>query len=314
MTGPIANQTVGGDGPLISVIIPAYNCADVLPAAVASVAAQTATAWEVIVVDDCSSDDPAAALSAYRTDSRVRVIRQPRNGGATAARNTGIAAATGRFVAFLDADDSWAPTKLERQLVAVMARPDPDKVFCVTRTIVNVADGHHLVRPIRGKRPDERMDEFIFVSGGFCQTSSFLVSRTLAASIGFRELSTGEDHLFAIDMVRLGAEYLLVEETLTTYNDDFRPGRLSSDKTLARGEAFMADVRDLISPKALLAYQARYLGALVLKRSPIQGLGLVARAVAKGALPPRFAVTLMVRTLVPATAYHRFRSMVLGRR
>jgi glycosyltransferase involved in cell wall biosynthesis len=274
---------------------------------------QTMTDWEIVVVDDASPDDIAAALAPWRDDERVRLIRHERNAGATAARNTGIAATLGRFIAFLDADDSWLPTKLERQVNAVLACAEPERVFCVTQTIVNLADGRHVIRPRRAKRPDESMDEFIFVHAGFCQTSSFLVSRSLAAVTGFRELSTGEDHLFAIDLCNAGATYLLIDSALTVYNDDLRPGRLSNRRTLDRGRAFMDEVRGLISPKAMLGYEARYLGVLLLRHNPFKGSALVARAVVSGALPPRFAASLLVRAALPADLYHTIRARLLGR-
>lgn len=298
---------------VVSVIIPAFRCEAVLPVAVASVIEQTFGDWEIIVVDDHSPDDIASAMAPWSSDPRISLIRQERNLGPTAARNAGIAAAVGRFVAFLDADDRWFPTKLQRQFDAVLSRPDPDRIFCVTQTIVNLSDGRHIIRPRRAKRADERMDEFIFVSAGFCQTSSFFLSRTLAKTIGFRELSTGEDHLFAIDACNAGADYLLIEEPLVVYNDDVRPGRLSNRRSLDRGRAFMSEVGSIISKRALIGYEARYLGVLILRSNPMKGLAVVVRAVGCGALPLRFAITLLIRSATPAGFYHRLRSMLLGR-
>jgi glycosyltransferase involved in cell wall biosynthesis len=303
---------VSASPPVVSVIIPAYNCAASLPAALASILAQTFQDWEVLVVDDASPQDLSQTLTPYLADPRFQRVPHVVNRGAAAARNTGLAHARGRFVAFLDADDTWLPSKLQRQLEAVLSQPDPDRVFCVTKTIVNLADDRHIVRPKRAKREDEPLDEFIYVSAGFCQTSAFFVSRALARQVPFRELSTGEDHLFAIDLCRAGAEYLLIDEALTVYNDDIRPGRLSSDKSLARGQAFIADVRELISPKALLAYEIRYLGPLILRARPLEGWRKLFRGLRVGALPPRFAVSLILRTYVPHTLYHRARARLLG--
>ena len=99
--------------PRVSVIIPAYNRADLLPQAIASVLAQTYRDFEVIVVDDGSTDDTAAVAEQF--GRAVRVIRQA-NAGEGAARNRGIVAATGELIAFLDSDDLWLPTKLARQV------------------------------------------------------------------------------------------------------------------------------------------------------------------------------------------------------
>jgi glycosyltransferase involved in cell wall biosynthesis len=98
--------------PKISVIIPSYNCAAFLPGTIESVLSQTYSDFEIIVVDDGSTDDTKAVITPYL--SRLTYIRQE-NKGLPAARNTGIGAALGEFIALLDADDSWVADKLERQ-------------------------------------------------------------------------------------------------------------------------------------------------------------------------------------------------------
>ncbi len=113
----------------ISVVIPTYNCAHCLPRAIHSVTAQTVPDVEVIVVDDGSSDDVAGAITSA-ADERVRVVVHEVNRGLPAARNTGIRSATGQYIAFLDADDWWEPTKLEAQIDLLKAAPALDVVFC----------------------------------------------------------------------------------------------------------------------------------------------------------------------------------------
>lgn len=102
--------------PLVSVITPVFNAETVLERAVASVQAQTLGDWEMILIDD-GSDDGSAALcqDLVAGDTRLRLLSQPANTGAAVARNAGLNAASGRYVAFLDADDEWLPTKLEQQ-------------------------------------------------------------------------------------------------------------------------------------------------------------------------------------------------------
>jgi glycosyltransferase involved in cell wall biosynthesis len=106
----------------VSVVVPAYNARRTLPATVASIESQTVRPLELIVVDDGSSDDTAEVARSTGA-SNLRVIPQP-NAGHAAARNTGITAARGRYVAFLDADDLWLPAKLERQLDAINRDPE----------------------------------------------------------------------------------------------------------------------------------------------------------------------------------------------
>lgn len=127
---------MNSDLPLVSVIIPAYNAAQHLPQALDSALGQTWRHLEVIVVDDGSTDATSDIVqTAAARDPRVRLIRQA-NAGVGAARNTGIHAARGRYIAPLDADDLWAPRKLELQ-VAEMERAGPHAglAYCWLRSV-----------------------------------------------------------------------------------------------------------------------------------------------------------------------------------
>jgi teichuronic acid biosynthesis glycosyltransferase TuaG len=103
--------------PLVSIITPSWNVAALIGETIASVQAQTLTDWELLIADDCSTDQTAAVVESFAAnDPRVKLIRQPRNGGPALARQAAIEQAQGRFVAFLDSDDLWLPAKLERQI------------------------------------------------------------------------------------------------------------------------------------------------------------------------------------------------------
>jgi glycosyltransferase involved in cell wall biosynthesis len=99
----------------VSILLPIYNRADTLRRCLESVRTQTFTDWELIAVDDGSTDGSVEVIASYG-DARFRLLRHERNRGASAARNTALAAAQGEFVALIDSDDEWLPTKLERQL------------------------------------------------------------------------------------------------------------------------------------------------------------------------------------------------------
>ncbi|HJV26274.1 MAG TPA: glycosyltransferase [Aromatoleum sp.] len=114
--------------PTVSIIMPCYNAVAHLPDSVRSVLAQTFADWELIAVDDGSSDATLAWLQA-QTDARMRVIHQ-HNQGVSAARNAGLAQATGTYVAFLDADDTWHPDFLSRMHEALDARPEAVLAYC----------------------------------------------------------------------------------------------------------------------------------------------------------------------------------------
>ncbi len=120
MDSPVHSSIAPDD--LVSVVIPAYNAAQFLAAAVESALEQTHRDIEVIIVDDGSRDDTwAIARTASEQDARVRVFRQE-NRGVAAARNLAIANASGRYIAPLDADDVWHRRKLELQLAAIRCR------------------------------------------------------------------------------------------------------------------------------------------------------------------------------------------------
>ena len=104
--------------PLVSVIIPTFNRAKIITRALIASSRQTLENYEVIIVDDGSTDD-LGFIQNYRGLNRVRVIRHSKNRGASAARNTGIVAAVGEFVAFLDLDDCWYPDKLACQVTSL---------------------------------------------------------------------------------------------------------------------------------------------------------------------------------------------------
>ncbi len=122
---------------LVSVIVPAYNRAAILPQTLDSVGAQSYRPIELLIIDDGSSDDTRTVVETwsnpYRSDTAlaVRYISQP-NRGACAARNHGLCASRGQFIQFLDSDDRLRPTKLEKQVSALLAEPDLDYVYAQT--------------------------------------------------------------------------------------------------------------------------------------------------------------------------------------
>lgn len=115
------------DEPLVSVVIPAYNCAQYLGRAISSALGQNYPNIECIVVDDGSTDETAGVIKSFGT--RIRSIRQA-NAGASAARNAGISAAGGKYVAFLDADDYWLATKISNQIQVFRDNPGVVLVSC----------------------------------------------------------------------------------------------------------------------------------------------------------------------------------------
>ncbi len=114
----------------VSVITPTYNSEDFIENTIESVLNQTYTYWELVLVDDASSDSTLEIINRYsELHSNIKIIQNNTNQGAAVSRNKGIEAATGDYIAFLDADDLWKPNKLELQ-VKVLIKNNLDVVFC----------------------------------------------------------------------------------------------------------------------------------------------------------------------------------------
>lgn len=99
----------------VSVIMPTYNCGRFIAESIRSVLAQTYTNWELIIVDDCSTDNTKEIVRGF-DDARIRFLQNEQNEGAAVTRNKALRAAKGQYIAFLDSDDLWAPDKLARQI------------------------------------------------------------------------------------------------------------------------------------------------------------------------------------------------------
>ena len=102
---------------LVSVIMPSYNCGEFVEETIRSVQAQTYSNWEIIFVDDCSTDDTVQRVTVLgEKDNRIRLYQNKLNSGAAVSRNNALREAKGRWIAFLDSDDLWEPSKLEKQI------------------------------------------------------------------------------------------------------------------------------------------------------------------------------------------------------
>jgi glycosyltransferase involved in cell wall biosynthesis len=112
----------------VSVIVPTFNRGYILPDAIKSVLAQTYPHFEIVVVDDGSTDDTIEVVAKFK-DERIRVVRHSKNAGVSAARNTGLTSANGEFISFLDSDDLWAPDKLALELKFFAEHFDTDAIF-----------------------------------------------------------------------------------------------------------------------------------------------------------------------------------------
>ncbi len=101
---------------LVSIIMPSYNTAHFIKETVESVLAQSYTNWELLIVDDCSTDNTDDIMAQFLGDSRIKYIKNEKNSGAAVSRNRALREAKGKWIAFLDSDDLWEPDKLKNQI------------------------------------------------------------------------------------------------------------------------------------------------------------------------------------------------------
>lgn len=229
---------------IVSVVIPCYRSANTVKRALESIEAQTVRPAEVILVDDASADGSSTCLASLLQEiswgGKATLLSLERNGGPASARNSGWEAATGRYVAFLDADDSWHPRKLELQ-VRVM-EDDP-----------GIAASGHLHRVAADGIRDLRVPGNPAVTGiGFSAllwrnrfiTSSAMVRRDLPIRFpdGQRHM---EDHRLWLDIARAGYRIARIEAPLAAHHKaDFGAGGLSAN-LLAMERAELGNYRAL---------------------------------------------------------------------
>jgi glycosyltransferase involved in cell wall biosynthesis len=205
----------------VAVIIPMFNASSTVASTLSSVGRQSYKDIDIIVVDDGSTDDSAAVVVDYATrDPRVRLIRQP-NLGVAAARNTGAASTSAEYLAFVDADDLWAPSKIELQMDALRDTNDNHgAVYCWSAVIDafgNVLDTRH--QPTHDGRVLQGLCRTNFVGNG----SSLLIKRAAFEAVGgydpslrSRHAQGGEDLLICLRIAE-SYEFKLVRRHLVGY-------------------------------------------------------------------------------------------------
>jgi len=215
--------SLGSVLPLISVIIPAYNQADSLPACLESVLAQPVSDLEILVVDDGSTDGTASLVRRYAAkEARIRLYQQS-NGGAGAARNLGLRQAKGRYVHFLDADDSLIPGAYAHLRKAVADYPGADVLLChfqemnAQTGLVNRVDLFGLSDEVVRAGSYQDFSEKLLC--GAVVPWNRWISRTFLARIGatFDEIPFGNDRTFHFKVVTQAKRVVLMGESLVRY-------------------------------------------------------------------------------------------------
>lgn len=246
--------------PLVSVVTPVWNAAATLGGTVASVRAQTFPDWELLLVDDASTDgSPALAAALAAADPRIRLLRRAGNGGAAEARNDAIRAARGRLIAFLDADDLWYPDKLARQTAFMAAHGHP-LVYAGYRRID--ADG----RPLGTVRPPLRVTREGLLRGNVIGCLTAVYDTAVFGKVEMPPVRRRQDYGLWLALLKSVPAAHGLPEVLADYR--VAPASLSGGKLGAARDtwALYRTVEGLSRPRAAF-YLAHNLARALAKRA-----------------------------------------------
>lgn len=300
--------------PTVSVIVPTYDRAALLPRSLQSVLNQTREDFELLVVDDASRDDTRAVVQAFQ-DDRIVYLRQSSRQGAAAARNAGIRAAKGRYVAFLDSDDSWLPTKLECQLAKAEQSTEPnERVVYYTQTIKNDGD-RQVVRPRRGKRSDESIASYVFCANLDINTIVVLMPTTLAREVMFLETSqTHEEVDFFMRLEAAGARFEFFPQPLSVYYCDARPDRMSASSDITPSIQWHDSVASYFTPRATRGFRAKVIAPRVATEGKWWlALGIILSALFTASIRFDDALKYLAESLLPASAHRKLLALAGGK-
>ncbi len=218
--------------PRVSVIIPAFNAAAVIGSAVGSAQAQTESRIEIIVVDDASTDDTAAVVERLAAqDARLRLVRMARNGGPGAARNAGLDAAGGEWIALLDADDRYHPRRLETLLTASAAQQAQLVADNLSLVLMPQMQRAGLMIPAEWL-PEPRLVSAVEFVEGNTRTAAQqrigygylkpIIRRDFLIRTGIRynDLRFSEDYIFVLRCLIAEARYVVLPEAMYDYAVD----------------------------------------------------------------------------------------------
>jgi glycosyltransferase involved in cell wall biosynthesis len=257
--------------PFFSVVIPVYNRAAELEHALSSVLAQTCQDFEIVVIDDGSTDDPAASV-LRANDGRIRLIRQENRGGG-AARNRGIDEARGQFVALLDSDDRFLPTHLETMKPLLAGRSN---VLGYAPVVADRGRGRTVLKPLRRIAPGEHMAMYLLCDRGFIPTMTMVVDTAIARRVRFPEnLRCAEDTDFAIRLYLAGCAFVMADAPGAIWRDTYDASRASAGgrRNLSMIE-WIEDLRPRIPSKAYFGCYGWAIAKSVATTAPLRALRL----------------------------------------
>ena len=212
--------------PLVSVIMPCYNMASYVSDSIKSVIAQTYPHWELLIVDDASTDETVNIIKSYaQADSRIKFAIKKQNSGISDTRNQCIQMAQGQFLAFLDADDIWHPEKLEKQLSFMLAK---NIGFTYSTYDWIDEDGKIMNKFIN---TIGNLDYKTYLRNTIIGCSTVMVNKAITGDVFVPKFRTSEDTATWLDILRKGLMAYAIDESLVSYR--IRRKSASSNKIRA---------------------------------------------------------------------------------
>lgn len=299
--------------PLISVIIPTYNRADLIPRAIASATEQTYQNLEIIVVDDASGDSTTEVVKNI-ADSRLRYIRHEANLGGSTARNTGIDLAQGEYIAFLDSDDLWLNNKIEQQLAAILNSAESENIVSYTQfQLSNRSLYRPSIFPSRGIKASEAVAEYLWLAQGEMLTSTLMLSRQLAVKVRFNaELNKHQDLDFVLRLAELGAKFIFVPRVLTIWHNEARSDRISQSPNYRSSLEWIQNYRQRVSQKAYKGFLLKEIVPQLLldESQKPYAARLILNAFREKVISVSYLLFLMAK-LVISTKYKQYLKIIL---
>lgn len=298
MSGPFEVQSP----PLFSVVIPAFNRPDLLRQCLQSLLSQSFGDFEAIIVDDGSSPSLRPVVDACN-DPRLRFMAQE-NAGPSAARNTGILAARGKYIAFLDSDDQFLPQKLEVCRDVLVGLDGKTWVAHATRMVRN--NGLRVVRPGRARERHEDFAEYICVHRQFLPTLSVVVPSACARQVLFDPcLKSWEDPDFLIRLELAGFGHVFIPRVLGIWNDVQSGTRVTASNQLPSLRHWESKMEHRISARAMGGFRLSVLAPALGWKNAAAMFHCIQTGARKGRLPLSMLASSLARCLFPPRL-HRF--------
>lgn len=246
-----------------SVVIPIFNRANTISVTLDSLCNQTYKYFEVIIVDDFSSDfkDLRKVVDEYK-ELDIKLVRHDKNKNGAAARNTGIRSSTGEFIAFLDSDDSWSIDKLQVCNSYIMSDPASKETIYYSKLRVDkLMDS--TVRPEIPIGEGENVSEYIFCNDGLIQTSTIVLNRELAGRILFDErFIRHQDYDFVLRaQSECQCKFDMIDQVLTYYSSDVNAvsRSISLGESVKYSEYWLNEMLTHMTTEAVNCYRFFYL-------------------------------------------------------